>query len=205
MNGKRGGGIVTCHLIAAAVEAHCAVDVAAAMQKFVMMVEDGEEVEEWMRACIDIRVDFETGSVLCHQSAVPLSRWSQSIIFSLSNRPCVRCVRHHMHDDFDKTPSFVDLRVAQQVPAARGKCKQHTPQSCNLRCILPSQRRHLIFLAAPQCFPPNHRTRVQGRRRLPRPGPPQPSRALLAASCATAVHPPAAPAPIRVVAASVLQ
>ncbi len=116
----RGGGSVTCHLIASAVEMHSAVDVAADMQKLMMIVEDDEEsIEFGTRARTDIRVDFEAGSVLCYQCADPIGRCSQSIIFSLSSRPRVRCVRHHMHDDYDKIPSFVDLRVAQQVHAAQ--------------------------------------------------------------------------------------
>ena len=108
-------GVLVLQLIAAADEAHSAVDVAVALEKLVMEDDEG-------RCAFDyIGVDFEAGSVLCTQAMDPLGRESQSIIFSLSSRPHVLFVGHRMHDDFDKTPSFVDVRAAQKVRVARGK------------------------------------------------------------------------------------
>jgi hypothetical protein len=112
-------GVLVLQLIAAADEAHSAVDVAVALEKLV--VEDDEG-----RCAFDyIGVDFEAGSVLCTQAMDPFGRESQSIIFSLNSRPHVNfdvlIVGRHMYDDFDKTPSFVDVRAAQKVRVARGK------------------------------------------------------------------------------------
>ena len=108
-------GVLVLQLIAAADEAHSAVDVAVALEKLVMEDDEG-------RCAFDyIGVDFEAGSVLCTQEMDPFGRESQSIIFSLNSRPHVLFVGHRMHDDFDKTPSFVDVRAAQKVRVARGK------------------------------------------------------------------------------------
>ena len=160
-------GVCVLQLIAAAVEVHSAVEVAVVLKK--MMMEMAAEDDEGQRAFGSICVDFESRSVLCHQAMDPFGRTSQSVILILGNRPIVRFARHHMWEDFNKTPSFVDLEMAQEVRVARGKRKQPNSQSCYPLRILPPQTRCLIFPTAPNSFPPNRRPFVQRRCRLPRP------------------------------------